>query len=380
MTRFHPALLPAAGLLGALTLCSTGVVAGQSTTTDYLFGPADPALPSFMLAANGNQKQQPQQKVGKAPPRKKAAPPKVQAVADVGGVLTPRGNLTIEPSVSYSNSQVNTLTFRGVKILDTFLIGILNAEDVDRNVLSASIAARYGITNRLEAEVRVPYTTRDDSFSATIPNTSDPNDKVQRDLSGDGLGDVEVALHYQINRGLGGWPFFIGNLRYKSNTGTGPFDVARDAEGIETELPTGSGFHAIEPSVTILYPTDPAVLFGNIGYLVNLEEDINKTIGGAFVGKVDPGDTFRLSFGMAYAVNSRVSISTGYKHDFIFKTKVDGKSDSSANTLQVGALSLGYNYQVNNRVSTNLSVEIGATADAPDVVMSLRVPISAYTR
>jgi len=36
---------------------------------------------------------------------------------------------------------------------------------------------------------------------------------------------VEVGAHYQINHGQDGWPYFIGNLRYKSNTGKGPFEV-----------------------------------------------------------------------------------------------------------------------------------------------------------
>src|SRR3546814_3241619 len=61
----------------------------------------------------------------------------------------------------------------------------------------------------------------------------------------------ELALHYQINSGLDDWPIFIGNLRYKSPSGEGPFDVDRDANGLESELATGSGFHGIEPSVTI---------------------------------------------------------------------------------------------------------------------------------
>src|SRR3546814_7397357 len=95
-------------------------------------------------------------------------------------------------------------------------------------------------------------------------------------VDGDGIGDVELALHYQINSGLDDWPIFIGNLRYKSPSGEGPFDVDRDANGLESELATGSGFHGIEPSVTILYPNDPAVFFANFGYFFHLPEDVDK--------------------------------------------------------------------------------------------------------
>src|SRR3546814_20279841 len=92
-----------------------------------------------------------------------------------------------------------------------------------------------------------PYTTlfRSDRISFIIPQI-DPDAQLTQDVDGDGIGDVELALHYQINSGLDDWPIFIGNLRYKSPSGEGPFDVDRDANGLESELATGSGFHGIE--------------------------------------------------------------------------------------------------------------------------------------
>lgn len=215
--------------------------------------------------------------VGKSPPKVARARPEVQAIPELGGVLTPKGHWVLEPSLQYSNSQVNRLTFLGVEILESFLIGLLEAQDADRDLLSPAITARYGITNRLEIEGKLPYIWRDDTLRATIPNVTN-GAEVTRDLEGDGVGDIELSAHYQINRGEGGWPFFIGNLRYKAANGEGPFDVDRNANGIETELATGSGFHAVEPSVTVLFPTDPAVLFGNLGYLFALEEDVDETI------------------------------------------------------------------------------------------------------
>src|SRR3546814_11457716 len=101
-------------------------------------------------------------------------------------------------------------------------------------------------------------------LSFIIPQI-DPDAQLTQEVDGDGIGDVELALHYQINSGLDDWPIFIGNLRYKSPSGEGPFDVDRDANGLESELATGSGFHGIEPSVTILSPNDPAVFFANFG-------------------------------------------------------------------------------------------------------------------
>ena len=319
------------------------------------------------------QQQPPQQPVGE-PPAQQPPRPQVQAIPELGGVLTPQGTLVLEPSIQYSHSQVNRFTFVGVEILDTFLIGLIEAQDADRNLYQAAVTARYGITNRLEVEVKIPYIYRDDRISFVIPQI-DPDTQLTQDVDGDGIGDIELGLHYQINSGLDDWPIFIGNLRYKSTTGKGPFDVDRGANGLETELATGSGFHAIEPSVTILYPNDPVVFFGNFGYLFHLPDDVDKTFNGQTIGEVDPGDAFRMSFGMAYSINERSSFTLGYKHDFIDETTTEVNGvDFSSSSLSVGSLLLGYSFQVNNYSSVNLNLELGVTDDAPDVLMTLRVP------
>ncbi len=315
--------------------------------------------------------------VGQAPEARREAPSSLLSLPeDVGGVLTKKGKIVVEPSFQFSSSQLNRFTFRGIEIIDTVLIGIVDAEDADRDTYTASLTGRYGLTNRIELEAKVPVIKRDDRLVSTIDVAGTPTD-VTRDLDGSGVGDIELGAHYQINQGADGWPFFIGNLRYKSTTGDGPFDISRDAGGLETELPTGSGFHSIEPSVTILYPTAPAVLFANVGYLFTLEDDVNKMVGTNLVGNVDPGDALRLSFGMAYSVNERLSFTVGYKHDFIGETDtvINGVNTSTAD-LDVGSFTFGYGFQLSPKLGINLGVEIGATDDAPDATVTLRLPYS----
>ncbi len=333
--------------------------------------------------------------VGQAPPERQPAQPEVHAIPELGGVLTPKGRFVIEPSLVLSTSQVNRFTFLGVEILETFLIGLLEAEDADRDVISAALTTRYGITDRLEIEAKIPFIYREDTLTATIPQAQTQQGQpveVTDELSGDGLGDIELSLHYQLNRGQNGWPFFVGNLRYKSDTGEGPFEVGRNSLGRETDLPTGSGFHAIEPSLTMLYPTDPAVLFANIGYVFNMSDDIDEAFPNpsdpntqVTVGKVEPGDVFRFSFGMAYAVNPRTSFTLGYKHDFIQKTDTEFLTETAnginrtrvtSSNLQIGSLLLGFGMQFTQRVGANLNLELGVTDDAPDVVLTLRVPLA----
>jgi hypothetical protein len=319
--------------------------------------------------------------------------PEVTAIPEIGGVLTPRGKLMLEPGIQASHSSFNQFTFLGTEIVNTFLVGLIQAEDTDRNLISSQLTARYGITSHLEAEFKIPYVYRTDKVSGTIPQIPDPETGVaatlDRDFDGHGLGDIELALHYQINNGLNGWPYFIGNLRWKSDTGEGPFDVERNALGQENESPTGSGFHSLEPSLTILYPADPAVFFANIGYLINFEKDLDKTfiqsieasgdVEAQTFGNVDPGDSVRISFGMGYSLNERSSLTLGYKHDFIDATKFEiNGANISTNDLDVGSLLLGWGFAFTPDINVNLNLELGITQDAPDVLVTLRVPFTAY--
>ncbi len=308
--------------------------------------------------------------VGEAAPETR---PEVSVLSDVGGVLTPRGRLVVDPSFEFSHTAVNKFFFSGVQIVDAVLIGAIEATDARRDSFTPSIGARYGVTNRIEVDARVPYSIRDDVESDPL----DASSPLSRELSANDLGDVEFGAHYQINDGTAGWPYFIGNLRFKTTTGTGPFDVAFDSQGRQRELPTGSGFYTLEPSVTVLYPTDPVVLFGNIGYAVNLPDDVDKTIGSQFFGKVDPGDNLRTSFGIGFGINQQVSMSLGYEHSYVFETdsEIDGVTVKS-DPAQVGSFLFGLSLAVTDRISTNLNVAVGATEDAPDVRIGISTPIS----
>lgn len=334
-----------------------------------------PAGASSMSLAE-NQNNQPQQPVGQAPPEVQQSKPEIGALADIGGVLTPSGTLIIEPSFQYAHSGVNRFTFRGIEILSSLAVGVFEASDTDRDSVTPALTGRLGLTNRLELELKVPYVYRDDTETAVIPTISD--DEISRNLSGNGIGDIELALHYQLNNGQNGWPFFIANARFKTTTGDGPFDIARDSDGIGRELATGSGFYSFEPSITALFPSAPAVFFANAGYLINFEDDVNETFGDQMVGTVDPGDAVRFSFGMAYSINERAAFTLGFKNDWILKTKTEiNNATFSSDRLTIASMLLGYSYQLTNKTNINLNLEFGMTDDAPDFLLTFRIPITS---
>ena len=81
---------------------------------------------------------------------------------------------------------------------------------------------------------------------------------------------------------------------------------------------------------------------------------------------------------MAYSINERASFTLGFKNDWIQETdtEINGVTLNSSD-LTIGSLLLGYSYQLTNKVGINLNLELGVTDDAPDMLMTLRVPFSA---
>jgi hypothetical protein len=311
--------------------------------------------------------------VGEKPPEPVVSEADTAALPDRAGVLTPPGTFIIEPSLEYVRSSANRLVFRGIEIVPGFQIGVIEANEADRDTLVGNIGGRYGVTNRLEVEARVGYVFRKDRI--TDVQQRDEAITRQRDLEGQDIGDVELAARYQINSGGNGWPIFVANGRVKIPTGTGPFDVPFDSFGVARELATGSGFLGVELGATMLYPTDPGVIFGGLSYIYNVKDDIDKVIGDVLIGEVDPGDGIGLNMGYGLSLNPRFSVSFGYSHTYIFPTKTQfGPTEQSSDELQVGTFLAGWSFRVSPRVSISSNFEFGVTDDAPDMRFILRVP------
>ena len=95
------------------------------------------------------------------------------------GVLTPKGHFVIDPSIEYVRTSNNRLVFRGVEIVPGVQLGLIEASDAARDSGVATLAARYGVTSRLEVEARVPYVLRRDR----ITTLAQRNDTVSRSIS-----------------------------------------------------------------------------------------------------------------------------------------------------------------------------------------------------
>lgn len=314
-------------------------------------------------------------KVGQAP-APETAPPAIAPISDAVNVLTPPGQFVFEPSFQYSHSSDSRVVVSGFTIIPALAIGVIDVRSVNRDYFSVGLTGRYGITDRIEIETKVPYVYRHDSTLARPILTTATSD-VEFVTSGSGLGDIEFAVRYQLTRRP---PFYLGYLRYKSRTGDGPFDVAltspQTGVTIESRLPTGTGFEALQPGLTVVVPSDPAVLFGGISYIWNIKREISAVdVNGTPIGEFDPGDGINFNFGMGLSINDRASFSVGYDHSYFARNKRDGVVIPNTQTQVVGSILFGLAYRLGLRSNMNLTIGIGATPAAPDVAVALRFPV-----
>lgn len=344
--------------------------------------PGDPATMVSAVPAT------PVESVG-ARPVERDRPPEVAVLGSEGSVVTRKGQLTGELQFDYARADRNRALFRGIEIVESVLVGEFNINESRQDILTGSAALRYGLTDRLEFGVRLPFVQRWDT-SVLVPVQGSTNNDAAREIdsstSGNGIGDIEMSARYQILTGRRGLPYLVGNLQVVAPTGSDPFSIRRLATGEATKAATGAGFWGVSPSVTAILPSDPAVLFGTIGYTRNFGRNVDTVIAPVRIDYVKPGDALSFSAGIGIALNERTSLNLGYAHTWAFGTRTrtsliaPGPMDpdvveSTSRDLQLGRLLFGVTYRATDRASINWSVEVGATDDAADVRSVLRLPL-----
>ena len=332
-------------------------------------------------------------RVGAAPAASTAGaegqPPAVAALFDQPGVLTPKGKYVLEPSVQYSYSSSNRVALVGYTIIPALLIGLVDVREVKRNTMTGALAVRYGLSNRAEVEARLPYVYRSDSTISRELFTGSASERVFSN-SGRAIGDVEIGARYQLNDGGSNMPYFLGSLRFKSRTGKDPFDVVTDCvtrcvgntsgTGLPLDLPTGSGFYSLQPGLTWLFPSDPAVFFGGFSYTYNFKRSgVSRLVLNGereFIGDVEPGGIFGVNFGMGLALNDKSSFSMGVDLNSVGRTRQNGVPLATSVRTQLASLLLGYSYRYTDKTTFSVTVGAGLTRDTPDLTLNLRIPMS----
>ncbi len=298
-----------------------------------------------------------------------------QSVSDIierPGVLTPKGKFAVDTSISYTQNSSNKVSVVGYTILPTLLVGRIEVSDSDRTTITTGLTMRYGLTRSTELELRLPYVYRNDQISTRPIQDGAEANTINTTLDGGGLGDIEFALRQQLN--FNTTPYWVAGFIVKSDTGKSPYDVEVDSStNTFLDVPTGSGFWSVEPSISMIFPSDPAVIYSSLSYIYNFKDDVeisNQQV------EVDLGDTISLSGGFGFAINPDFSFSVGLSHKTILKSKVNGVENDDAKLLQLDSLNFGINYAISKKTSIGISAQAGLTEDTPDFQLSVRVPVT----
>ncbi len=280
-----------------------------------------------------------------------------RALQQRGSMLLGKGRWVIEPSSSWAHFSSNKISLQGVVILDVFNIGVLGAQEINRDIFVETLGVKYGLMDNLQTEIKIPYRAEYDRVT-TINANNTPTDEVTRGSTG--LGDIDLSMSRQIGWEEGWKPDLIAAVGFKTRTG--------DSYG--HDIAFGSGHYSLRGALIASKSSDPAVIFGSLSYTYNFERtDIEG------LGDIKPGDSIGYSLGTAIALSYQTAINFSFDNSVVMKTRRNGVNvlDSFVN---VANFRTGLNWAIDERKSVNLSVSFGLTKDSPDVTVDIGVPIS----
>ncbi len=274
-----------------------------------------------------------------------------------GSMLLGKGKWVVDASTSWAHFSSNKINLQGVVILDVFNIGVIGAQEINRDVFVQNVGVKYGLLNNLQAEMKVPYRSQYERVTSINANNT-PTDEITRASSG--LGDIDLSLSRQIGWEEGWKPDLIAAVGFKTRTG--------DSYGHDIFF--GSGHYGLRTALIASKASDPAVIFGSLSYTYNFERtDIEG------LGDIKPGDVIGYSIGTAIALSYQTAINFSFDNSVVLKTVRNSVNvlDSFVNTANFRT---GLNWAIDERKSVNVSISLGLTKDSPDVTLDVGVPIS----
>lgn len=291
-----------------------------------------------------------------------------QLLLEAGGVLLPQGVLQLDPNVEYAHTSGERVAISGFTILDAIVIGTIRVDDLSRDIVTAALTTRYGLTNRFQLDLRLPGVWRHDTEVLGVGTM----DQTERSIDGVGLGDIEAGISWQALYRRGAIPDSILRISGTFPTGRHPFEIERERVGPGQDLrlkdaPTGNGFYGAKIGTTLVWQADPAVFFAGGGYTFNFSRQFGE------FGEVVPGDSGEFFGGLNVALSEKVSLNLSFIDRITQQTKQnDVKVAGSA--LNDGRLLLGASIGLNPSTTLIVTASAGLTEDSPDFALSVGFP------
>ncbi len=280
---------------------------------------------------------------------------------DARALLLPRNRLEIEPGVSLTEFNRNSLVIRGLDIINAIFIGTIEVQKLKRRSIVPSLQLRYGITDNIQIGARVPGLEVSETleFPETVQVFPQRFRETKRNARG--LGDIEADLAWNVLHEDGWIPDAVLTGLVKSDTGIGPFDLDSPEEAA-----TGSGFWAAKLGVNLVKVSDPATMFLNAGYFWHIPKSVGSV-------DVDPPDSIDLGAGLGYALNPWLSLTSSFSMRFVDETRIAGNAIAGSSAV-VSTFTTGIAYGYSNIGSFQVSVGMGLTPDSPDFLVDFSLP------
>lgn len=340
--------------------------------------------------AQPQQEQPPAASPSQAEEPDRRAPAPSEAVETVA--RAEQGNygarFSLEPGLTYSHTTSAALNLSGFLALDAIFLGRLSIDEIDTDIVTADVSARYGITDRLQVDTNIPFIMRRSTYtSGGAGGSATGLSKAARTKAG--LGDISIGASYRLFEETARSPDIVLSARVKAPTGDHPFGVPLvEVDGssgnlnIPEELPTGTGVWGASVGLSALKTIDPLVVFGNASFFYNFEQEFDDLdeIEGDQPGTADLGWAVQVGAGLAIALNDTSSLALSYTQRFVEESRIRGVDDEAFEPIigsgaMVGLLNIGASFAINEDIALLANVSAGVTDDAPDMQVGIRVPI-----
>ncbi len=311
----------------------------------------------------------PQPPVSPEAERPKPEAPREALLLEVGAILLPKGTLQLQPGFEFTYLSSNRVAISGLTIFNAIIIGLIEVDSLRRDILTGSLTTRYGLLDRLQLDVKIPYVYRKDEEILGVGTT----DVRERTTSNNSLGDIDASLLWQALIGRGAVPDVILRVDGTFPTGEDPFEIplepVRPGERRLTKPATGTGFYGVGPGITAVWRSDPVIFSTGFKYTFNLP----RNVGGDF-GEIDPGDTIEWLVGLTLAVSERVAINLSFVDKLIGSTTQNGR-EIPGSSFNDARLVLGTSIGLSSDITLLASVAIGLTTASPDFQFTVSLPI-----
>ena len=288
--------------------------------------------------------------IGVPPPR-----PQPQFLRDTSVLLDP-GEYQFEYGLSYTTNVQTTAL--GVNVNDNTVVTSLRTL-----TRTATVPAelRVGFRNDTQGFLSLPFGYNLQQIS--IANTADSSDGI-------GIGDLSFGLTRVLRKPQPERFTILGNFAASAPTGLAQLSSLQQVPGVSL----GSGYWTLSGGLVFIRTIDPIAAFVGLNYVKTFEATINNL-------DLEPGDIFSYRFGLGYAINSRVTISSSFNGAYITDLELGGRlvpgSAREPLTVRLAATILSKGPSLvgaskGRRKTTEPFIALGVTDAAPDTSFGVR--------